>query len=134
MSVLMWDKPERIMSTDEWRSISFDGGPAGGYVPNMSEADRRRYRAKLRYKNTEHPQVEIRVSLHQCQMLIIVGLDGWKHGNRESPAPAFDWRDPNDTRGFQIRMSMNASAWLTEQDWTNLRAAVDEAKAVLESL
>src|SRR5258706_10414201 len=80
----MWEKPEQIMTIPEWKAISADGVPPGVFTPNMSYADRERWKATLKYKKTKHPQIEIRKTLRGVQLLIIVGRQGWKY-HQESP-------------------------------------------------
>lgn len=40
MPLLMWEKPERVMSKEAWKGISADSAPPGVYIPNMSNEDR----------------------------------------------------------------------------------------------
>jgi len=69
VSVLRWDKPKKVMSRPEWESLSADGAPPGVYVPNMSEADTRTFRAKK--IGGKDPRIEIRVTLGS-QIKIVV--------------------------------------------------------------
>jgi hypothetical protein len=85
--VLDWNKPEKIMSTEEWKSISADGAPLGVYTPNMSKEDMLKWKAK--YISGKDERVEIRKTFHAnnnkhgeedyynyyCQVLIIVRLN-----------------------------------------------------------
>lgn len=74
MTVLMWDKPSKKLSKAQWKEISFEDGPDGGYVPNMSDADKLRWKAKLVGVKKKQPQVEIRRQCGPSLMLIIVNM------------------------------------------------------------
>jgi hypothetical protein len=121
MSLLMWDKPEKIMTTEEWRAISADSAPPGVYVSNMSHDDRLRWKAKK--IGGGDPRVEIRKTVipppagpivngrrnrrgSYAQMLVIVRPDG-------------------------VTMSMNATAEFPHAEFTELIVAVTEARAAL---
>lgn len=56
--ILSWDKPEKVMSTEEWQRISADSAPPGVYTPNMSTVDMAKWKAK--YVSGKNPRVEIR--------------------------------------------------------------------------
>ena len=63
-SVLMWEKPEKVMSVEAWKSISACGAPPGVYTPNMSEEDMFKWKAKLVGKLGEIEEVvEIRLKV-----------------------------------------------------------------------
>jgi hypothetical protein len=79
----MWDKPKKKMSKEEWELISADGAPPGVYTPNMSDDDRKRWKAKK--IGGKNPRVEIRKTCvgtnykgsHAfSQLLLIVLKDG----------------------------------------------------------
>lgn len=76
MSVLRWDKPKKVMTAQQWgEHYGFDGGPIGGYSPNMSEADQLSWKAKITGKKLGFPQVEIRKTTERgSQVVIIVNL------------------------------------------------------------
>lgn len=59
-SLLMWDKPERKMSKEEWSSIGASDAPPGVYTSNMSDEDRFRWKAKLVGTRSGDLRVEIR--------------------------------------------------------------------------
>src|SRR3954451_18558128 len=105
MTVLMWDKPEKVMTTEEWQSISADSAPPGVYVPNMSDDDKQRWKAKLVGKRAGYPHVEIRKTDRGCvQILLIVSLGGgYSYGSRH----AVPDRWGRSTRGVNVQMSMN---------------------------
>ena len=101
---LFWGTPRRAMSREEWGNISADGAPGGVYTPNMSESDRRLWKAK-RIGGADR-RVEIRKSLGGTQMLIVVRPPG---------------TEP------LVRLSLNAAGEFTAEDWRGLFEAVAEA-------
>ena len=104
MGTLSWDRPKKIRRIKAHNTMfSADGTPPGVYTPNMSEADNKKWKAKL--IGGEDPSIEIRVCLHS-QIKIIVRLDN-------------------------ITMSMNGPSIFNNQDWMDLYKAVEEARTVL---
>ncbi len=74
MTILVWDKPKKVLTTKEWEdNYGFEDGPKGGYMPNMSDADANSWKAKVTGTKLGYPQVEIRKTVG-CQMTIIVNL------------------------------------------------------------
>ena len=76
MTILRWDKPKKVMTAQQWgEHYGFDGGPIGGYAPNMSEADQLSWKAKITGKKLGFPQVEIRKTTERgSQVVIVVNL------------------------------------------------------------
>lgn len=64
MPVLSFDKPEKVLSTEEWKKISADGAPPGVYRPNMSKDDMIRWKAKRINRNTENERIEIQKTFY----------------------------------------------------------------------
>jgi len=119
--ILNWAKPKKVMSTEEWESISACGAPPGVYVPNMSDEDMDKWNAKITGTKSGNPQIEIRSSRGRCQMVCIVSLKGSiKYQKRVDKC--------------NIRISMNSPLQLSFADWTELNLAIDEAKEKLEEL
>lgn len=125
MGVLYWEKPERIMSVEDWKQISADGAPPGVYTPNMSEEDKLKWKATLVGKTTENPRVEIRKTFrwhngkkypdsenHYAQTLIVV------HKN-EKPF---------------VLMSSNGKIAASIQEIEYMHTAIKEAKEVLDQM
>jgi hypothetical protein len=106
MGILMWDKPSRTMTDEEWRSVTADSAPPGVYVPNMSEADRMAWKAKA--IGGRDLRVEIRKTAGGTQVLIVVRPDS-------------------------VRMTMNGPAVFTREEWGELETAVAEATGALGS-
>ena len=125
MSILMWEKPKKAMSTEEWaNSGGFDGGPPGGYIPNMSKADRLRWKAK--YIGGKYPRVEIRkTTTNGSQLLVIVTKGGFPpKGGRETIEYNSD--------GKHVRFSLNGPAFFSVDEFFELENAVKEAYSELE--
>lgn len=109
MSVLSWDKPEKIMTREEWEDISADGAPPGVYTPNMSAEDAARWKAKLIGARGDHPRVEIRKTTDGgVQILIIVCAD-------------------------EVATSMNGTARMSLLDTVLMEQAIMEAAHEIES-
>jgi len=123
MSILSWDKPKRARSKEAHAQISADGAPPGVYVPNMSQEDQLKWKAKLVGVKTGHPQVEIRRTHRGNGLVIIVSLGGgysYKYYKRE------------ETKGLNIHIASSGPQQMTFQDFEDMIAAVNEAKEVLE--
>lgn len=111
----------------------FDGGPVGGYVPQMSDDDARRWKAKKVNIGKDDARIELRRSFKHSQVFIIVALDGWnlaaKHEAR-AKNPDGRWHH-TDTRGLNVRMSMNGPILTTFDDFAEINQIIEEAKAYL---
>jgi hypothetical protein len=141
MSVLDFDKPQKIRSTKEHNEMySSDSGVAGTFVPNMSEEDKNKWKAK--HIKGDDERIEIRKNL-DSQLLVIVykkphqpdypvfpeydggGKDSyWEEANKIYSAQHRNW----EKRHQNIRISMNGPCQLTLQDWAELQQAVQEAQ------
>jgi hypothetical protein len=78
MSVLTWEKPKKLKSSEEHAAdYSADGAPPGVYVPNMSAEDQAKWKAKVVGANTGYPQVEIRKN----GFVLIISSRGYKYKN-----------------------------------------------------
>lgn len=131
MSVLMWDKPEKMMSTEDWLKISADGAPAGVYTPNMSQDDLFKWKATLIGTKKGTPRVEIRKSFSKrdettsgcfyvgvyCQCLIIVSLG-----------------DVDNMGDCNVLISMNGKAGMSFTEINEFNLAIAEAKLVLNKI
>lgn len=74
-NVLVWGKPKKKLTPDQWKdAYGFDGGPTGGYQPNMSDGDAKAWKAKLVGHTKGVPQVEIRRQCGDALLLVIVNL------------------------------------------------------------
>jgi hypothetical protein len=129
--ILSWDKPVKKAPVEEHQSWSFDGGPPGGYVPNMSEEDSKKWKAKLTGQKKGFPQVEIRRTVTGSQLLIIVNL-GKGYTYKYLKPDVDSWG--RSTQGFNVHMSMNGPIQMTFEDISELNEAIEEAKEFLENL
>ena len=133
MSILMWDKPEKAMSVEKWKSISADSAPPGVYTPNMSKEDKYRWKAKK--VGGKYPRVEIRKTFtavgdsakkdskwpHEhahSEMLMVVSLGGVLR-------KGYHYSD------VAIMISANGPVAITKAEWSDFKKAVDEAFEVL---
>jgi hypothetical protein len=156
--ILTWDKPAKKMTAQEWREYyGFDGGPSGGYMPNMSDDDAAKWKAKLTGTKLGFPQVEIRKSFRSSQLTCIVNLgNGYNYKQYRARSEKYYGKTPADfasqyymsditqekideraardsTAGIQIHLAMNRPAQLTFDDMAELNEAILEAKAYLEA-
>lgn len=113
----------------------FDGGPEGGYVPQMSKADAERWKAKQFNLGKENARIELRKNFGNTQVFIIVALDGWdlaaKYEHRRPYKRGDDVCFHTDTRGLNVRMSMNGPLLMTFDQFAEFSAIVEEAKQYL---
>lgn len=165
MGVLMWDKPKKVKSKQEWaEGYGFEDGPTGGYMPNMSDEDNARWKAKITGTKLGFPQVEIRKAAGS-QMTIIVNLgegynykhykaiDEQYHGKTPKDFPNRWWRpgDPESnrylgltqkeidtaarpTKGINVHIALNGPAQMTFEEMDEMHQAIQEAKEALEAL
>ena len=133
MGILMWDKPKRAKNVQAWKdSYGFEDGPAGGYVPNMSEKDKRRWKAKLVGKTTDHPQVEIRKSTKAVQLTMVVSLgNGYNYKYYKVDETK---HSSYHTKGVNVHVALNGGLQLTFDEMDEMQTAVAEAKAFLQNL
>lgn len=162
MSILSWDKPKQKLTKKQWaEAAGFEDGPTGGYVPNMSDEDNARWKAKVTGQKLGFPQVEIRKAAGPSQMTIIVNLgDGYNY--KQYRVVNDDWigKTPADfssshhytklydtqkkidryafqsgsTRGQQVHIALNGPAQMSFDEARELHLVIEEAKAKLEEL
>lgn len=106
--VLVWGKPPRLQSPEEWASYEADGAPPGTYQPNMDDEWKLMWKAKLVGQRSGKLRVEIRKSTDvshagSVQLVLVVFED----------------------RG--VIMSANGRAGFSSHDWWELTTAVSEA-------
>lgn len=121
MTLLMWDKPKRIMSKEAWKDISADGAPPGVYTPNMSDEDQATWKAKLVGIKSDNPMIEIRKTCCGTQVLIVVCLD-------EFPD---QW---SRYKGKNVKISQNGPAYWSSKEINTLGVVIHEAWTVLLKL
>lgn len=119
----------------------FDGGPEGGYVPQMDIADATRWKAKHFNLGKENARIELRKTFTginngqgSTQVTIFVGLNGWDNPSKHEYCRAQKGTDNwffTDTRGLNVRMSMNGPLLMTFEQFNEIHKIVDEAKQYL---
>jgi len=127
---IMWEKPQKIMTTEQWLSISADGAPPGVYTSNMSKKDMLRWKGTLKGKTTDKPYIEIRKTFQKTngkhypdmeniysQLLIVVSFKNYK-----------GMKDAN------VIMSMNGKTGMSFKELEEMRHAIFEAQIVLKNL
>lgn len=129
MTLLNFDKPKKVDVGG-----GFDGGPPGGYLPQMSNEDAGRWKAKAFNLGKENARIELRKTM-SSQVFIIVALDGWdlsaKYEYRKEN-PKGHWHH-HDTRGLNVRISMNGPLLMTFEQFVEIHQIVEEAREYLES-
>ena len=123
---VMWEKPQKIMTTEQWLDISADGAPPGVYTPNMSKSDMLKWKGTLKGKTTASPYVELRKTFQQTnnnninycsQVLIIVSRIGYKGMKKTN-----------------IVISMNGKTAMSFKEMQELQHAIYEAQIVLKNI
>jgi len=140
MTLLDFTPPKKVVI-----EAGFDGGPDGGYVPQMSDADSRRWKAKKFNIGKPNARIELRKSIGGgmsgrgpvSQVHIIVALDGWDYGKKfEKRGGGIDPKrryDLFDTAGLNVRMSMNGPLLMTFDVFNEINQIVQEARDYLEN-
>ena len=152
MGILSWDKPKQVRTKDQWENhAGFDGGPAGGYVPNMSDSDNKLWKAKVTGQKLGFPQIEIRKAARGSQLLIIVSLgEGYNYKYYRAVEERYEGKTPADfsypitqgeidkrarpLKGINVHVAMNGPAQLTFAEMEEMAEAVREAKYALEAM
>lgn len=120
MSVLSWDKPAQIMTQEQReREFSADCAVPGTYVPNMSNEDIAKWKAKRVGFKAGHPQIEIR----KDTAVIVVSLGGgyrYKHYT------------PEETRKVNIHIASAGPIQWTFNEFNDFVGAVQEARTILQ--
>ena len=124
--IVMWDKPKRKMSKEDWKnSHSACGAPPGTYVPNMSRKDAKRWKGKIVGQRLGHPQAELRKSFNGAQMLIIISVKG---------GYKYKYYDRAKTKKFNVHMSLNGGAQMNFAELNEMQVAIQEAIHKLKNL
>lgn len=123
MAVLMWEKPEPVMSKEERASYQADGEPPGTFISNMSDVDNMRWKAKLVGVRTGYPQVELR----RDHAVVVLSLCGYKYKNHDCR-----WTPENVKRATDrgrdlpnVYMSFNGHSF-TLDEFAELQQAIEE--------
>jgi hypothetical protein len=154
VSILLWDKPRQRVSKAKWKEeYGFEDGPTGGYQPNMSEDDERRWKAKVVGTKTGFPQVEVRKKAGASLMTIIVNLgDGYNYKyynalpnlgeNTPKPKSYCETQEDADyfdlcggqTPGTNVHISMNGPSTFSFEEISEMTLVIEEAKDYLANL
>ena len=136
-NVLCWEKPKKVMSKEEWAGNQADSAPPGTYMPNMSDEDRAKWKAKLVGQKVGFPQVEIR----KDSTVIIVSLTGYKYKHydtRRSQENLTKARKYDKNASFAdwpvIHFASAGPMQMTYQELDELQAAISEALGFLYTL
>lgn len=122
MSVLMWDKPKKVMSEEQRRRLgSSDAEIHGTYLPNMSASDVKKWKAKLTGTRSGHPQVEIR---KDTSVFIISLKDGYKYKGYT----------PENTKGKNIHIATAGAIQWSFAELEEFFKAAEEAREALRKL
>lgn len=127
MSVLDFNKPEKIRPTDEHNKMhSSDSGIDGTYVSNMSDADKEKWKA-THIKRGEDPRIEIRKTFSYSNGL------GWKEEGAFSvyAQVLIVVRPPTNTMMPNVVMSANGKIPFDVQTYAEFQQAIEEAKIIL---
>ena len=131
MKILSFDKPAKVLPSDKHHDLYVaDGCPPGAYVPNMSDDDCRKYKAKI--VGGEVPRLEVRVTLGS-QILIKVKnriLERIELKKAEHLFNRYCMRRDNaiyEHGAKNIKISMNGPVNMTYAEWDEFKSAIDEA-------
>ena len=134
MTLLDFTPPAKVMI-----DAGFDGGPVGGYVPQMDANDARRWKAKKFNIGKHNARIELRKSINATNLTIFVALDGWDFSNKneyqisKTPSGNDHYVPGLCTQGLNVRMSMNGPLHMTFDVFNEINQIVQEAKVYLES-
>ena len=124
--ILDFDKPKKARSTEEHNEIySADCPAAGIYVPNMSDADMLKWKAKV--IGGKDPRVEIRKSVRGVDPTLI-REDNFSIYNGHCSAQVLIIVRPN-----KVIMSSNGRMVFDGKVWEELSKAVEEARKALKT-
>ena len=123
---LDFSKPEKVENKN-----SFDGDPTGiGYVPQMSQEDANRWKAKRFNAGKYGDRIELRSSSPGSQVLVIVGMEGWNYKNESPHRAAGTWdrfNKLNGSHGKNVRISSNGPMSFSLKEWSDLNELILEA-------
>lgn len=126
--ILSFDKPKKLNPTEKHNLMySSDSGIEGTYVPNMSQEDMNRWKAK-HIKGADE-RIEIRKSMCGTQLLIIVYKTekyiSWEKACKTGK------QDEYYHNNRQIHISMNGKLQMSGKDYVEMSMAIEEAKLIL---
>jgi len=132
MGLLSWEKPKKLRDSEEHAADhSADGAPPGAYVPNMSDEDRMKWKAKLVGHKAGFPQVEIR----RDGCVIIVSSRGYKYKHYDTrDVKSWEKKKPSHRAGNVVHIACSGPLSMTMAEYGEMVQAVEEAKAKLEEV
>jgi hypothetical protein len=137
MSLLSWDRPKRAHTpAAHAEAFGADGAPPGTYVPNMSDEDAERWKAKVTGQKRGVLQVEIRRSFPRGgDLVLIVCLNGgYTYKSYKPRDPSARWCNWGVTDDRQIHLAINGALQLTFDEIAEIQTVVEEARAKLREL
>lgn len=118
--ILNFNKPQKVRtSADHNNMFQSDSGVAGTYVSNMSDNDKRKFKAK--HIKGDHERIEIRVEMNSANILVKV----FKKANNSN-----EWKHGQDNHN-EIQFSTNGKIDISLRKWEKLNQAIEEAKQIL---
>jgi hypothetical protein len=137
--------PEKIRKiTDHNEMYESDSGVDGSYVPNMSDEDKCKWKAK--HIKGDDECIEIRKTFGGVQLLVIVYKKPYQPEKPQFPeydggGKSFYWEAANvfyradckryGKRHQNVRISMNGKLDMTWCDWQELHDVIDEALDII---
>jgi hypothetical protein len=119
MSILSFEKPKQVMTQEKRvEKYSSDCGIPGTYVPNMSDEDMNKWKAK--HINGKDERVEIKKNFGGTQVVIVL----YKYCQKG------DWHN-NVAHHDNIQISANSKIHMTLDLWNEFKQAIDEAREIL---
>ena len=134
--LLMWEKPKKAMSHEEHVVAHGSSAEAAGtYVPNMSDEDAGRWRARLAGQKKGPLRVEVRRTLNGAQIVLVVSEGNiWPHrevwvDGGEDDDGHYELRPPD--RYANLKLTANGPLYATFEEWAEINAVIAEARAFL---
>jgi hypothetical protein len=120
--ILYFNKPEKVRSTEEHnKKYMSNSGVAGTYVPNMSQEDAERWKAK--YFGAKDRRIEIRKT---------IGF------SKTESYPHVSWaqtlivvREATKNSVPHVTISGNGKMAFSKDDWQEFEQVIEEAKMIL---
>lgn len=122
MPILSFDKPQKLRSTAAHNATYVaDSAPPGAYVPNMSQEDRLKWKAKHFNEGKENARIEISKSFQ------------WTNGLRHPDCVNYYAQTKIIVQKQEPRIiiSSNGKVAMTAQDFNNFQTAINEALQIL---
>ena len=128
--ILSFDKPKKNRSTEEHNEMFVsDSGIAGTYVPNMSDEDTKKFKAKHIKGDDERVEIRVCIGGVNCNIFVFKKIF-------DPPYPSYT-KSNNDfnvwrRRHNHIKFSVNGKMDITFEEWNKINQAIEEAKELLK--